>query len=348
MRTSCLLGAFAISVIPFLSWAQPGASDGPYHVLQRAKVGGDGGFDYVYADNAGRRLYIARRGDMARMTIFNLDTLAPAGEIPNVNGHGAVVDSKTNHGFTTSKPMVMLDTRTLMPIKTIDVQGNPDGIFFDSFNQRVYDFSHSAPNATVIDAKDGSVVGTIDLGGAPEQAVSDGKGHLYVDIEDKDKIAVVNVNTLAVTGTYDLSSKGGTCAGLAIDVKNHVLFAACRNPRTMVILNADDGNIITTLPIGVASDGSAFNPSTMEAFSSNSDGTLTVIKENSPKDFVVEQTVTTMPSAKTMTLDAKMNHVLLIAAEFEPPPAGAGPLSAGRVARGPMVPGSFSILTVGK
>src|SRR5579871_636663 len=148
MRTSLLLSAFAISMIPFLSWAQQGANDGPYHVLQRAKVGGEGGFDYVNADNAGRRLYIARRGDMPRITIFNLDTLAPAGEVPNVNGHGAVVDPKTNHAFTTSKPVVMWDTRTLKPIKTIDVEGNPDGIFFDEVNQRVYDLSHAMPHAT--------------------------------------------------------------------------------------------------------------------------------------------------------------------------------------------------------
>ena len=242
----------------------------------------------------------------------------------------------------------MFDTKTLATLKTIDVQGNPDGILFDPFNERVYAFSHSAPNATVIDAKDGSVVGTIDLGGAPEQAVSDGKGHLYIDIEDKDNIAVVDAKTLTVTAHYDLAGKGGTCAGLAMDVKNNILFSACRNPQTMVILNADDGNIMTTLPIGAATDGAVFNPATMEAFSSQADGTLTVIKENSPTTFVVEQNLNTMPSAKTLALDTKTNHILLIAAVFDPPPAGAPPLSAGRVARGPMVPGSFSILMVAK
>ena len=242
----------------------------------------------------------------------------------------------------------MFDTKTLATIKTINVEGKPDGILFDPFNERVYDFSHSAPNATVIDAKDGSVVGTIDLGGAPEQGVTDGKGHVYVDNEEKDNIAVIDAKTLKVTAHYDLAGKGGTCAGLAIDVKNHILFAACRSPQTMVILNADEGTIITTLPIGPATDGAVFNPATMEVFSSHSDGTLTVIKENSPTSFVVEQNLTTMPSAKTLTLDSKTNHILLIAAVFDPPPAGAPPLSAGRPARGPMVPGSFSILMVGK
>lgn len=340
--------AAGISMLGSLGLAQQAPTDGPYKVLKTAKVGGEGGFDYVFADAAGRRLYVPRSGPTARITVFDLDTLEPAGEVPNVNGHGAVVDPKTNHGFVTSKPVVMFDSKTLAVIKTIDVQGNPDGILFDPFNERVYDLSHSAPNATVIDAKDGSIVGTIDLGGAPEQAVTDGKGRVYVDIEDKGNIAVVDAQTLAVTAHYDVSGKGGTCAGLAIDAKNRVLFAACRNPHVMVILNADDGNIITTLPLSGVTDGAVFNPATMEAFSSHAEGTLTVIKENSPTSFTVEQNLATMPSAKTLTMDSKTNHILLIAATFDPPPAGTPPLSNGRVARGPMVAGSFSILTVGK
>src|SRR6202043_1148023 len=127
------------------------------------------------------------------------------------------------------------DTKTLATIKTIDVEGGPDGILYDPFNGRVWVFSHRAPNATVINAADGSVVGTVDLGGAPEQAVTDGKGHLYVDIEDKDNIAVVDAKTLKMTKQYDLSGKGGGPAGLAFDVKNHILFAACHDPQTMVI-----------------------------------------------------------------------------------------------------------------
>ena len=350
MRRFCLVFVLAAgtALLASTGLAQQASTPGPYKILKTAKVGGTGGFDYVYADSAGRRLYVPRSGSAGRITIFNLDTLAPVGEIPNASGHGVAVDPKVNHGFLTSKPIVMFDSKTLATIKTIDVQGNPDGIFFDLFNERIYDLSHAAPNVTVIDAKDGSVVGTIDLGGAPEQGVSDGKGHLYIDIEDKDKIAIVDAKTLAVTATYDLAGKGGTCAGLALDIKNRILFAACRDPKTMVILNADDGNIITTLPIGTASDGAVFNPATMEAFSSQADGTLTIVKENSPTSFAVEQTVQTMPSAKTLTLDSKTNRILLIAAVFEPPPAGAPPLPNGRVARGPMEPDSFSILVVGK
>jgi hypothetical protein len=342
MRRVSLMLVVVAAMMPFSSLAQQA---GPYKVLQTAKVGGEGGFDYVYADEVGRRLYIPRSGPAGQIAVFDLDTLKPVGEIANASAHGVAVDVKSQHGFGSSKPVVMWDAKTLATIKTIDVQGGPDGIMGDPFNGRVYVFSHGAPNATVLDAKDGSIVGTIDLGGAPEQAVSDGKGHLFVDLEDKGSIAVVDAKTLKVTATYDLQGKGGTCAGLAMDVKNNILFAACRSPQTMVILNAGDGKIIDTLPIGGGTDGAVFNPKTMEAFSSQGDGTLTIVKENSPTSFVVEQTLQTMPRAKTLTLDGKTNRLLLITAEFTPAPA---PPPGGRPGRGQMVPGSFSILVVGK
>jgi len=322
------------------------AQSGPYKVLKTAKVGGTGGFDYVNADAAGRRLYVARSGNPARITVFDLDTLAPVGEIADVGAHGAVVSAKSGHGFASSKPVTMFDAKTLAVIKKIDVDGNPDGMMYDPFNDRVWVLSHRAPHATIINASDGSIAGTLDLGGAPEQAATDGRGHVYIDIEDKDNIAAVDAKALAVTAHYDIAGKGGTCAGLALDAKNNILFAACRNPANMVMVNALDGKVITTLPLGAGTDGAAFNPDTMEAFSSQGDGTLTVIEENSPTSFVVEQTVTTMPTAKTLTLDSKTGHILLIGAEFGAPTAPAQP--GGRGSRGQMVPDSFSILVVGK
>ena len=338
-----LVAGIAVSTI--LGFAEAPAA-GPYKVLKTVKVGGAGGFDYVYADVEGRRLYVPRTGSPGRVTVFNLETLESVGEIADANARGVAVDPKVHHGFATSKPVVMWDTKDLKTLKKIDVQGGPDGILFDPFNSRVYVFSHGAPNATVIDAKDGSVVGTIDLGGAPEQATSDGKGHLYVDIEDKDNIAVVDAKTMTVTAHYDLAGKGGTCAGLAMDVKNQILFAACRNPQVMVILDAKDGKILTTLPIGKGVDGAVFNPKTMEAFSSQGDGTLTVIKEDSPTSFAVEQSLETKPSAKTLTFDSKTGQIYIIAADFTPPPTP--PPAGGRPSRGQMVPDSFSILVVGK
>ena len=338
-------------VLPAMIASAGLAQSGPYKVIKTAKVGGAGGFDYVYADAAGRRLYVPRSGQQgARVSVFDLDTLAPVGEIANTNAHGAAVDPKSNHGFASSKPVAMWDTKTLALIKTIEVQGGPDGILFDPFNQRVWILSHGSPHATVIDTRDGSIAGTLDLGGAPEQAVTDGKGHIYVDIEDKDNVAVVDAKTLTVTAHYELGDKGGTPAGLAFDVKNHILFVACRKPANMVMLNADDGKFIAALPLGAGTDGAVFNPATMEAFSSQGDGTLTVIKENNPTTFVVEQTVTTPVRAKTLTLDSKTNNILLITAEFAAPPAPTAPPAAGGRGggRGAMVPDTFSIVVVGK
>jgi hypothetical protein len=342
MKRICLVLSIAIAVFAFAMVAQQ--APGPYKVEKVAKAGGAGGFDYVYADTNGRRLYIPRTGQGARIAVFDLDNLMPVGEIANTNARGVAVSSKSGHGFGSSKPVAMWDSKTLMPIKTIEVQGGPDGIMYDAFNDRVWVFSHIAPNATVINAADGSVVGTVDLGGMPEQAASDGNGHLYVDLEDKGQIAAVDAKTLGVTAHYDLQGKGNGCAGLAMDVKNRILFATCRNPQNMVVLKADDGAIVTTLPIGQGTDGAVFNPSTMEAFSSQGDGTLTIVKEKSPTSFEVEQTLQTMTGGKTLTLDSKTNRILIIAAEYAPPAAGA-PKGRGR---GQMVPDSFSIVAVGK
>ncbi len=354
--------------------AQQGApgKDGPYKVLKTARVGGEGGWDYIFADDAGRRIYIPRGAAKAipatdttpavaevgpRLTVFNLDTLAPVGEIPGVGGNGATVDPKSGHGFTSDHPKVsMFDTKTLTLIKSIDVgAARPDGILFDSFNQRVYVFSHPTKDATVIDSKDGTVLGTIDLGGVPEQGVADGKGTLYVVMQDAvGSVTVVDVKTMKATAHYSLVDKGG-CNGLALDVKNQVLFAACGrsgNPPAvppqpmMVILSAKDGKILANLPLAGSSDGAAFNPPTMEAFSTHGNGTMTIIKEKSPTEFEVEQDLKTMNGARTITFDSKTGHVLAMAQErgpAPPPPAGSG-----RGPQAPVITGSFTILVMGK
>jgi len=230
---------------------------GPYKVLKIQLVGGDGGFDYVTADPDGRNLYVARSGAAGHIFVFNIDTLQQVGDIPGVSAHGGAVDTATGHGFATSKPVTMFDSKNFGILKKIDVQGNPDGYLNDTWNHHFYILSHSDPNITVLDDKDGSILGTIDIGGAPEQAVTDGKGKIYVDIEDKDAIAVIDANTMKMTGKYDISSKGGGCAGLALDAKNNILFAACRDKKNMIILSATDGHILTDLPIGSGSDGAS-------------------------------------------------------------------------------------------
>ncbi len=344
---------------------------GPYKVLKIQLVGGDGGFDYVTADPDGRNLYVARSGPAGHIGVYNLDTLAQVGDIPGVSAHGGAVDTATGHGFATSKPVTMFDSKSFAILKKIDVEGNPDGYLNDTYNHHFYVLSHSQPNITVLDDKDGSILGTIDIGGASEEAASDGHGKIYVDIIDKAAIAVIDANAMKMIGKYDISSKGGGCAGLALDAKNNILFAACRDKTNMIILSATDGHIITDLPIGNGSDGATFNPATMEAFSSQGDGTLTVIKEDSPTSFSVEQTVATPIRAKTLTLDTKTNQILTITAEYGPVPAApatpaqaasattsavnpppaplpSGALSWMRGPRPPMIPGSFQILMIGK
>lgn len=340
---AALVLAIAVPVSPVSA-----QTSGPYKVLKTAKVGGQGGYDYIFADIKARRLYIPRGGPSG-LTVFNLDTLELAGSIADVHAGGATVDPKSHHGFSTTKPVTMWDSNTLKIIKTIDVDGRPDGILFDPFNERVWVLSHQPPHATIIDAKAGTVVKTLDLGGAPEQAVSDDKGTIYVNITDKANIAVVDAKNLTVTAHYDMSSKGEGGSGLALDAKNHILFAYYRRPSpVVVIVNARNGDIITTLSTGMGVDTVAFNPATKEAVSAEYAGSMTFVKENSPTDFSVEQTLQTMTGAKTLALDTKTSHLLTMAAEYGPPPADAKPGPGGRPPRGPMVEGSFSILMVGK
>ena len=351
MRKSLLVFAAAVFVLGAVVLAQAPGS-GPYSVVKTSKVGGDGGWDYVNADPDARRLYIARtaRGSM-RVTVYNLDTLEPAGTIPIMaNGvHGVAIDPKSGHGIASSKPITMFDRKTQAVIKTIDVMGNPDGLMFDPYNGRFHVLSHQVPYDTVINAADGAVLGTIDLGGVPEEAVSDGNGKIYVDLQDKSAIAVVDAKTMMTTGKFDITGSGGSCNGLALDNKNHILFATCRNPENMVIVNAKDGKIITTIPIGPGSDGAGFNPKTMEAFSPNGgNGTVTVVKENSPTSFVLEQTVQTKAGARTMAMDTKTGNLYLVTAEFGPPPPPAAGAEKGRGGRGAQVPDSFTVLVVGK
>src|SRR4029077_17629371 len=191
--------AAAIAMSASIGLAQHAPTAGPYKVLKTAKVGGEGGFDYITADVEGRRLYVPRNGPMGQLTVFNLDTLEPAGSIAGIKSGGAAVDPKSHHGFSTTKPITMWDSGTLKVIKTIDVEGRPDGIMFDPFNERVWVLSHMPPYATVIDAKEGTVAGTVDVGGQPEQAATDGKGTVYVNIMDKANIAVVDAKNLTVT-----------------------------------------------------------------------------------------------------------------------------------------------------
>ncbi len=368
-------------------------TDGPYKVLKTAKVGGEGGTDYIFADPAGRRIYITRGATQAqpatatspevsafekRTTIFDLDTLAPVGTITGVGGNGATVCSKTGHGFTSDHPQPsMFDVKTMKLIKTIEVPTgfSSDGIYCDSFNDRVYIGSHPTKSLMIVDAKDGTVLGNIDLGGTPEQTIADGKGTVYQVLQDRPGgIAVIDAKTMKVKTTYKFTENGG-CNGLALDSKNQVLFAACnavgpapprptpgqpaapqptpdpnaKPPQTFVVLSAKDGSVLARLPLAGGSDGAAFNPATMEAFSTQGNGTMTIIKEKSPTSFEVEQNLKTWPSngARTIAFDSKTGHMFAMASEIAPPPPSPPAGTPGGLGRGRAVPGSFTIIMVG-
>jgi len=388
MRRFYSVLALSIALCTTIGFAQQAATNGPYKVLKADKVGGEGGWDYIYADPVGRRLYIPRGAVQARpatdnspaleavdkrLIIWNLDTLDKVGEITGVGGNGAAVCPKTGHGFTSDHPKPsMFDVATMKFIKNIDIPEGfqPDGIYCDTFNDHVYIFSHPTKSALDVDAKDGTVLANIDLGGTPEQGVADGKGKLFVVMQDRPGgVAVVDVKTMKTIAHYPFGENGG-CNGLALDTKNDVLFAACSAvgtapqrgqapgqpaaaappPQpTFVILSAKDGTILSRLPLAAGSDGATFNPQTMEAFSTGG-GTLTIVKERGPKAFESEQVLPTMGNSRTIAFDSKTGHVFTMAQEFGPaptPPSGAAPGGRG-AGRGTAIPGSFTILMIGK
>src|SRR5262245_35772099 len=378
-RLSVLLTAGFVAFAPIVL-AQ---STGPYRVIKTARVGGEGGTDYLYADTVGRRLYITRGATQAReatattpavpafekrLTIFDLDTLEPAGVIPGVGGNGAAVCPNTGHGFTSDHPLPsMFDVKTMKLIKTIEVpeRFSGDGIYCDTSADRVYIGSHPTKSLLIVDAKDGTVLANVDLGGTPEQTIGDGKGTIYQVLQERPgSVAVVDAKTMKVTKTYPFGDNGG-CNGLALDVKNQILFAACSvigpagtpvdpaNPsQRLVILSAKDGKVLERLPLAGSSDGAAFNAQTMEVFSTQGNGTMTIVKEKSATSFEVEQNLKTWPGngARTIAFDSKTGHLFAMASEAgpppPPPPAGAPP-PAGRGGRGSVVPGSFTIILVG-
>lgn len=348
LKTLTLFCAVGIGLVATNLFADNSSS---YKVLDTVQLMGTGGIDYVYVDNDGRRVYVPRG---TNTYVFGLDSHKFIGTITNIGGHGIAIDTATHHGFSSSPQIGMFDTETMQKIKSIQVEGGPDGILLEPFTHKVLIFSHRSPSITVIDPKDGSVAGTIDVGGAMEQAQSDGQGKLYVDSEREKQIAVVDMKAMKVITKYDLGESAGDPGGLGFDVKNHLLFAMCADPNVCVVLNSDTGKVLATLPIGNGTDGGGFNPATMEAWSSQRDGTLTIIKENSPTSFAVEQNVQTKRGCKTSSLDTKNNRIVLICVEPLPQPAGAAPETnapaggrprGGRFGRGP---GNLDVLWVGR
>lgn len=318
----------------------PGASG--YHVIKMIPVGGDGGWDMVAVDSAARRLYVSHA---THVVVLDADSGSQAGDIPDTQGvHGIALAPDLGRGFVTNggaNTVTIFDLKTLATIGTVDVKGqNPDAIYYDAATKRVFAFNGRSSNATAINGVDGKVLSTIPVGGKPEFSAGEGKGRVFVNIEDKSEVVEIDAEKLAEVHRWPLAP----CvepSGLAIDAAHRRLFAACGN-KMMVIVNADTGKIVATPAIGDAPDGAEFDPATQLAFSSNGgSGTLTVIHEDTPDKYTVVEDVPTKKYARTLALDVKTHNIFLPVAEFEAvtPPGERRP---------PMKPGTFSVLLVGK
>ena len=315
---------------------------GQYKVVQTLRVGGDGGWDYLAVDPAARRLYVTRS---TRVMVFDADTLAPVGEVPNTAGvHGVALAPELGRGYASNgkaSSVTIFDLKTLKPIEEVKVTGeNPDAILYDPHSRQVFAFNGRSASATVLDAASGSVKATIALGGKPEFATTDLSGRVYVNIEDKSEVVALDAGKNEVAARWPLAPCEEP-SGMAIDRAHARLFVGCGN-KMMAVVDAKSGKVVATVAIGDGVDANGFDPSTGTAFSSNGEGTLTVAREGADGKFAAEN-VTTMRGARTMALDEKTHRVFLATAEFGPPPS---PTAEQPRPRPPMVPGSFTLLVV--
>jgi DNA-binding beta-propeller fold protein YncE len=345
------LSLFAVSLLAMAtsSLAQPSST--PSLRIHKIAVGGDGGWDYLTADAAAQRLYVSR-GD--RVVVVDTDSEKAVGEIPDTPGvHGVALVPDLDRGFTSNgqdNTVTAFDLKTLKAIGKIKVGGRPDAIMFDPASHRVFTFNHGSRDATAVDPSAMSVAGTVALEGVPEAAVADGRGHVFVNIMDKNEIVEFDGRDFRVLKRWSLAP-GTRPTGLALDREHRRLFSVCGASQNMVVLDADSGKVLARLPIGRGSDGCVFDAERRLAFSSNGgDGTLTVVREDSPDRFAVVATVPTQQGARTMTIDPKTHRIYLSAATYAPSPeakAKTAPVGKGAGRRRNIVPGSFVVLVVG-
>ena len=325
--------------------AGQGAPPAPqYEVKQKFTLGGDGGWDYLTYDPAGKRLFISRG---TRVMVVDPAKGSVISEIPNTPGiHGIALAQDLNKGFTSNgreNSVTVFDLKTLKETDRIKIEGeNPDAILYDPASKRVFTFNGRSKNATVIDATNNKVVATVPLDGKPEFGAADGKGMVFVNIEDKGELTSIDARKAAVVNTWPITGCEEP-SGLAMDQKNRRLFPVCGN-KVMAVVNADNGKVVTTIPIGQGVDAAGFDPSTKLAFASNGDGTLTVVHEDSADKYSVVENAPTQRSARTMALDTSNHDVYTVAAEFDEAPPAEGQTRQRRT----MKPGTFTLLVVGK
>ncbi len=317
------------------------AAAGGFHVTGKINIGGEGGWDYITADSAARRLYVSHG---TKVVVVDLDTQKTVGEIPNTQGvHGIAIAPKAGRGYISdgrTNDVTVFDLKTLKEVARIGTGQNPDAILYDPHSNRVFTFNGRSKDSTVIDAATNKVVVTIPLGGKPEFAATDGSGTVWVNIEDKNQMAEIDTTGAHVNKTYALEGCDEP-SGLAMDPKAHHLFSVCGN-KVMVISDPAAGKVIAKLPIGQGADGAGFDPGLGFAFSSNGDGTLTVVRQSGGK-YEVAENATTQRGARTMAVDTTTHKIYMPTAQFGPAPAPTQDVPRPRPS---IVPGTFVVLVV--
>jgi YVTN family beta-propeller protein len=317
-----------------------GAKPPGYHLTQKIQVGGQGGWDYITCDPAGHRLFASHGSSVV---VLRTDSMKVVGEIPKTEGvHGATIATDLGRGYVSNgrtNDITVFDLASLAPLRTIPAGTNPDAILYDAFTHRVFAFNGRSNDVTVVDALRDTVVATLPAGGKPEFAVTDGAGRIYFNVEDKSEIVALDAKALTVAARWPIAP-GEEPSGLAIDVKHRRLFSVCGN-KLMVVVDADHGTVLASLPIGDRTDGCAFDPGTGLAFASNGEGSVTVVREDSPGHFSVAETAASAPGARTIALDPETHALYLPTASFGPAPA---PTPEHPRPRPTILPDSFVIL----
>ena len=285
-----------------------------YHIIKKIPIAGQGSWDYLTVDDGARRLYVSHG---TRVEVLDADSWAVVGAVENTLGvHGIAVAPELGRGFVSngqSSTVTIFDLKTLAPIRQIPTGKKPDAIIYDPATSRVFAFNGDGNSATVIDAATGEVRGTVDLGGGPEFAVSDGAGYVFDNLEDQSMVVKIDARKMRVEKRWP-TAPCASPSSLAIDRPNRRLFIGCRS-RVMAVMNADTGAVIASLPIGDHVDATAFDPDTRLIFNSNGEGTITVIHQDSPDKYSVVENVQTLPRAKTLALDSRTHQLFLSTAE---------------------------------
>src|SRR5437667_5585571 len=313
-------------------------SSSSYRVTRTYTLGGDGSWDYIVPDPPNHRLFIARQN---RVMVVAEDTGALLGEVTGIQGaHGTALAEGTGHGFATSgndRSVVMFDLKTFKVLGRIPAAEDADAIIYDSASNRVFTFNGDAHSSTVIDPRAGTVITNIPLGGKPEYGASAGDGKVYANLTDKSEVVEIDAKTATVSRRWSTAPCIQPVA-MALDTAHHRLFSGCRSG-VMAISDYQAGKVVATVPIGTGVDGATFDAASGDAFASNADGTLTVIHQDSPDQYHVVENVQTPQGARNMGLDSTNHRLFIVSAKFGPQPA------SGR-GRGPVLPGSFTLMVI--